>query len=558
MPDFDIPLDGPEPPIDLGTDFARPRRALRFSEAGAAGVQNRQAVSLQSSVNLPIELQSRLLSTSVTTVRRSLVENWRLLVPWLCYWRWWWWWFRCDEIRVVDTDAYGNFETFIIYPCQGDHPDLYFWVEYDFGSGHETVYRPPIACNTYWNYECGSEVTIRVTDPRVPGCGSEPDLPGKQVVVKSIGRNVAVREVDGDGLTNFGEPFGHTLEPRVDFSRSALIGSNIPYYRWSYRRMTGPDGTTPDVGPWTPMTRSVYRHYKDGTSYPSDIMGPLPTTGPGAAPAPNLFRIRPVVSPSGEPWEVLNERVDLATAYFETTTLPGNPQFTPGVGWSEDLAAGRYELKLELFDNAGNLVQDWDAQGIDLRITDQDAPFGTGTVTTSPAPTDNRVLNAGNTDGFRMQVRVDNNRCFAEVHPIGGDLAPDPDCGFYEYETGDDAGLSFTARHPNGFATYHFDTGRGTGPAIGIASTSGTVGQADSNGFGAGAGFLYYKDVAVSALLGTCPSAAFWEDLDVRALATNGYSRLTGYNATDNAAFALAQPCPEPPQGDSNGGGGGN
>ncbi len=529
----------PDPPI------FDPQVALRFAEQAAEpGIQAR-ALAQTASIDISAELQSQLLSNSAATVRNALSENWRLVAPWLCIWPHWWWRFRCDEIAVVDTDGYGNFERLIIYPCQGDHPDLYFWVEYDLGSGFETVYRPHIGCNTYWNYDCGTEVTIRITDPRVPACDPEPPLQGKQVVVKSIGRTVAVREVGGDGLANGTAPFGHALEPRVDFGREALIASGIPYYRWSYRRRTGPDGTTPDVGPWTPMTRSVYRHYKDGTAYPSDVMGPMPTTGPGAAPEENLFRIRPVDSPSGEEWVVLNERVDLATAYFDTHTLPGNPEYTDGVGWSDDLAAGLYELKLELFDNAGNLVHDWAAQGIDLRITDQDAPFGTGTITTSPAPVSNQLISAGHIDGFRMLVRVDNNRCSAQIHPIAGDVTPDADCGFHLYDSGDDAGLSFTARHPNEFATYQFGTGRGTGSAIAIASTSGTVGQADGNGFGAGAGFLYAKDVPVAAMLGACPNAAFWERLDVRAMATNGYSTLTGYNAADNAAFALAQPCPD-------------
>ena len=42
----------------------------------------------------------------------------------------------------------------------------------------------------------------------------------------SIGRGVAVREVQtsgAEGLTNANEPFGATLEPRVDFSRTELI-----------------------------------------------------------------------------------------------------------------------------------------------------------------------------------------------------------------------------------------------------------------------------------------------------------------------------------------------
>ena len=527
----------PDPPQDLRAV------ALRFTDKVSQVALNPQPLPPKEALALPGNLQFSLLSHSATALRRALSDNWKLLIPWFCYWPHWWR-FRCDEVAVVDTDGYGNFERLIVYPCHGDHPDLYFWVEYDFGSGFETVYRPPIACNTHWDYACGTEITIRIADARVPGCGAEPDLPGKQVVVLSIGAGIAVREVGADGLTNFGQPFGDTLEPRVDFSRSALIGSGIPYYRWSFRRRTGPNGTTPNVGPWTIMNRDVYRHYKDGTTYPSQAMGPLPTTGPSAAPAPNLFRIRPLASPSGDEWIVLDEHVDLATAYFETASLTGNPSFTPDVGWSDDLAAGLYEMKLELFDTAGNLVHDWAARGIDLRITDQDAPFGTGTITTTSAPNDNRVISAGHTDGFRMIVRVDNNRCSAEIHPVGGDVTPDADCGFHLYDAGDDANLSFTARHANRFATYGFATGRGSGPGIAVASTSGIAGEADGSGFGAGAGFHYAKDVAVSTLLDACPNAAFWEHLDVQALATNGYGTLTSYNASDNAAFALAQPCP--------------
>ena len=57
--------------------------------------------------------------------------------------------------------------------------------------------------------------------------------------------------------------------------------------------------------------------------------------------------------------------------------------------------------------------------------------------------------------------------------------------------------------------------------------------------------FTYSKDVVISTLLGSCSNAAFSEHLDVMATATNGYGTLTGYNATDNAAFALATPCPD-------------
>lgn len=516
---------------------------------------NPQPLPPREAIAVAPELHSRLRSTSSPIVRNALVEHWKLLLPWFCYWPHWWWLFRCDEVTVITTDAHGRFETSIFYPCGGDHPDLYFWVEYDFGSGFETIYHPRIGCNTYWDYVCGSEVTIRITDPRVPGCEDEPDLPGSQVVVLSIGREVAVREVQtsgAEGLTNANEPFGGTLEPRVDFSRTELIDvKKIPYYRWSYRRLSGPDGVTTTVDPasvpinaWSVMTRDVYRHYKIGTSYPSDLMGPLPTSGPNAAPAPNLFRIRPLLPPAGNEWVVLNENIDLATAYFDTGSLAGTPVAPVSESmWTGDLAAGRYELKLELFDSVGNLVN-WTSAGIDLRITDTDAPFGTGTVTTSPAASYNRVLSGNDTMGFRMVVRVDNNRCSAEILPVGGTVTPDPICGFHNYNLPSDvAALSFIARHPNNFANYSFVTTRGPGPSIADASTSGIAGEAGTSGFSEISDFSYSKNVVISSLLGPCSNAAYSERLEVTAMATDGYATLSGYNADDNAAFALAVPC---------------
>jgi hypothetical protein len=548
-----VPRPGPGPdPGPLTRPMAR--TALRFADPASRVSLNPQPLPPREAIALAPELHSRFLSASAVIVRNALVENWKLLLPWFCLWPHWWWLFRCDEVAVTTSDAHGRFEAIVFYPCGGDHPDLYFWVEYDFGGGFEIVYHPRIACHTYWNYVCGTEVPIRITDPRVPGCEEEPDLPGCQVVVLSIGPGVAVREIQtsgGEGLTNANEPFGATLEPRVDFSRSELIDvKGIPYYRWSYRRLSGPDGagTTVDPGSvpvnvWSVMTRDVYRHYKVGTSFPSDLMGPLPTSGPGAAPAPNLFRIRPLLPPAGNEWVVLNESIDLATAYFDTASLAGAPAGSAPL--PDDLAAGRYEITLELFDAAGALV-DWTAKGIDLRITDQDAPFGTGTVTTSPAPAYNRILAGADTMGFRMVVRVDNNRCSAEILPVGGTVTPDPSCGFHNYNSpSDTAALSFTARHPNNFARYSFDTALATNPPNPGASTSGSVGDAGSNGFSHVGAFSYSKDVVISTLLGSCSNAAFSERLDVSATATNGYGTLTGYDAADNAAFALATPCPD-------------
>lgn len=525
----------PEPPKLIGPMF-RPRPTLEPIEIDPG-------------------LRASLLSPSSDVVRRALAGSWTLLVPWLCHWPWWWWRFRCDEVAVRTTDAQGRFEAIVFYPCGGDRPDLYFWVEYDFGGGFETVHRPPLPCNIHWDYACGTEVTIQVSDPRIPGCDPEPDLDGCQVVIKSIGNQIAVRELQTssagpahEGLTAGGRPLGASLELRVDFGRTCLIDTKkIPYYRWSYRRLSGPGGTGGPTSGWTPLSRDVYRHYRVGTSYPSEPMGPLPTTGPGAAPLPNLFKIRPVDPPTGNEWVVWNEHVDLATAYFDTHLLPGVPTSGPtSTGPApDDTAAGRYELKLELFDETGDLVN-WTDEGIDLRIPEQNAPFGTTTITTEPAPAYNRVVEAGSGDtlGFRMVVRIDNNRCYAEIFPVAGDVPPDPACGFHEYASlTDDARLSFVARHPNRFATYAFGTRRAAGSNIGAASTSGVAGEPGTNGFLHTGGFTYEKDVAVGTLLGSCDQAAFAETLHVVPMVTNGYSTINGYRHDDAAAFALAKPC---------------
>ncbi len=494
----------------------------------------------------PVVLQ-QLLSLSPTVVRAALVENYQLILPYLCYWRWWWGWFDCDEIAVVDTDSDGRFQAWFIHDCS-DQPDLFFWVEFDLGSGYETVYHPPFACDTHWDYVCGTEVSITVTDSRVPACDDSTAV-GSQVNVLSMGRTVAVREIENDaggsaseGLTQTGQPFGGKLEPRVDFGPD-LIGKGIEYYRWSYQRLSGPDGVTTTLDPSseptgvvTPLTRDVIRHYREvsgaGTSYPAYLLGPLPTS---VAPAPNLFQIRPELTPEGDhEWRVLDEREDLASGHFETTKLAGTA--AGGI----DLAAGRYELRLELFDSAGALVN-WTDEGVDLGITDQNAPFGTQTVTISSAPNYNRILDgSGKTRGFRTVLRVDNNGCVAVVHPVGGDITPDPACGFHEYASpSDDVSLSFEASHPNDLGTYDFDVVRGATSHVAAAETSGQTGAGGYDGFSNLGGSTYGKDVSVSALVGPCPSAAFAETLRVRATAQNGYSRIASYDAFDSAGFAL-------------------
>ena len=539
----------PEPP-------GRLRRGAGQAEVSLNPQPEPPSLELLSSVKL-----AGLQSASVNQVRNALIANPELLLPYICYWPWWWSWFTCDELAVVETDAFGRFEKTIYYPCPGDHPDLYFWVEYPIGGVWQTVWKPPVPCWTHWNYACGTEVTIRVTDPRVPSCGDDPNLPGLIVAVMSIGRDVSIQQIQGagagasEGLTTGGAPFGGKLEPRVWFSRGNLIAAGITHYRWSYRRLTGPDGATPDLGPWTIMTRTVGRHYAvvgpgSTLAFPFEVLGPD---------GGNKFRIQPPdpTDPAAVEWWVLDEREDLATAHFETTLLPHGLPGTPTECEKAAQTAGRYEVKLELLHADGSAV-DWTAAGVGLKIADDPAPFGAAIVHTIDAPTYYRILNgAGHLVGFRMVLRVDNNCCRADIMAVSGPgLTVDDVCGFIEYAAGASATISFDAEHPWGFATFAFGTTRGTGTPVPEASATGVAGAASAASTGGvfteGPDFRYSRTLAVSTLLtsntapgGTpCQNAAFAEVLHVWAMATDGYDRLSGLDRGDAAAFALAQPCP--------------
>jgi hypothetical protein len=547
----------PEPP-----DIERYRPSL--ARLGVDRVSSQPEPATEESIHrsalaLSAELQAALSSNSAQIVRQALIDNLRLILPFLCLWPRWWW-FRCDEIAVIETNTLGRFQTIIPYLCSGDKPDLYFWVEYEIDGTWETVYRPPKPCFTYWDYQCGTEVTIPIQNERVPACDDEPDLPGCEVQVLSIGRTVSTAEIQGDGvvsaiegLTSDERPFGGKLEPRVWFSRSVLReDKDIHYYRWSYRRLTEGDGSplaAPD--PWTPLTRTVVRHYAKPT--PGGVTHEPYTLGPKTiGTQTNLFEIKPEVPTGGVEWTVVDEREDLASAHFETSKLGSGT----GACTRAYNAAGKYELKLELFKDTGDIV-DWTTEGIDLRMADVAAPFGTDAVTTEPAPDYNRIPDtAGNTIAFRMVLRVDNNCCRAEVRPVTGVGLDEKPCGFVEFTPAASATLHFRAVHPNNFADFRFRVKRGVNTHVRNASVRGRTGTTSVNTDDATHAYTltlpsdYRETFTVTELLaamrdmdgvwiGPCSQAAFSEALHVWARATNGYSRLWRLDAFDHDGFAL-------------------
>ncbi|MDX2505900.1 MAG: hypothetical protein QNL62_15690 [Gammaproteobacteria bacterium] len=509
--------------------------------------------------SLPVETLVSLKSDSAHLVRETLVANLQLILPYLCLWPIWWR-FRCDEIAVVETNALGRFQAIISYQCSGDKPDLYFWVEYEIDGSLETIHHPPIPCNTYWNYACGTEVIIRIKDDRVLECGAGKDLNGLHVWVETIGNNQSVGDIHhpgtpNAGLTPDGRPFGGQLEPRVSFSRSNLIAAGITHYLWSVR----PDGA-PD-SEWKPMADDVVRHYK----HPSGSVPVYPLGPENAGNNLGRFQIQPILPPVGavDDWVVWNQHVDLASAYLRTSTPDKDPSASCGVA---DPAADKYELKLELFKSNGNLV-DWTAEGITPQITEPGPVDPFGDIDRITAPNEFLIKSAGHIMAFKMVLHIDNSRCGGAILPVdNGSGLTKEECGFIQYVGAAQALISFQAGHPNNFArvTYRVDRGE-KGCRVVEASVSGQhLGPVNLASEGAGSFQKtspcdYQRLLSVNTLLtsvkpseaATCSPclerAAFAEVLWVRATATNGYSRLDYLDAFDTAAFALTKPCPPCP-----------
>jgi len=540
-----IPIPIPDPGPDPG-----PIETERFhSKAAPAAAARKVALNVPNAdliqsvkENLSSHNFTQLYSADVSAVRSYLIDNISYYRPLFCYFRWWW--LRCDEIGTITSDIHGNAELDFWYWCS-DRPDLYFWIEYNINGVWETVYNPTIGCHTWWNFSCGSVVNLYVNDSRIP-CTDEPTIPGKAVVIATIGRRVSVNQIPqtgGDntrGLSPSHAPFGGQLEPRVLFGDT--LGSGNYYYRWSYRR----EGET-DLQ-WKRLNAAVGKHYwvqiPDGMggwtpSFPVHNLGPH-----NIGSEPEIFEVPKVLGPGGSAWAVVDERFDLATAFFHTNNLNNN---------DVALAAGFYELKFELFDSSGNLV-DFTADGIDLKVVDDsiNAPFGNTPLTTVTPPLINQIRDGVHLWGYKLLIRVDNQPTTASMTPVTSDgtgtCGADAACGFIPYLSANSpTHIQYVAHHPNNFATFYYNIHRGTSGTIHGASGNlldptpsiGTSGAAPISGVTQNAAtdqFTY--DLRAGDLLGTCTKAAFGSWLSVYATANDGYGRL-GYDSSAAQAFAL-------------------
>src|SRR6185312_7790304 len=119
---------------------------------------------------LPVHVQSGILSGSIESFKTALVNNFNLFHPYFCWWPWFWpWFYIVEEVATVTTDCHGRFNFNMLYFLK-NHPNVYIWVEVLIGGCWETVYKPWISCFTHWNYACGTDINISVYNPDVKTC----------------------------------------------------------------------------------------------------------------------------------------------------------------------------------------------------------------------------------------------------------------------------------------------------------------------------------------------------------------------------------------------------
>lgn len=443
-------------------------------------------------------------------------------------------------VTTATTDRCGNFEAFIFLSCFSPNPNLYFTATVNFFGVQVPIYNPtPVACHTYWNYQCGTNIALYTDSIFAPCCSpcAPVDAPENYVLFRAIG-NIQLNAIYGTSAaltgstnsTNIGQiangagaglnvPFGSSsgslpILPRIEFDNSLHDFGLARYYQVSYRVGT--------VGPFSPLTGQIDRHYNHFVG--TDLVTSVYNLGPKTINNLQLFEIPPSLPPNGD-WAFPDPRFDLANAQFPSSDLPA-----PASGGTH----GKYQLKLDLFDSSGNPVN-IGAAGIAYFVPTSVDPDGT--IHTANASTLGLV--SGNS--FIMTLHIDNRPTFGSLGTpaLDGDVADT--CGVFRYvhTGGSPTGtvtIPYTASHPDNFATYSYRLSRGailltpptTSAPVSIATNPATISMSAKS-------LLTEPDGSI------CDVAGFAEDLYVAAMATNGWSRLSEYDSSPPPrAFVLA------------------
>ena len=271
------PFPGPFPPDPgPGPDpfFADPRPAIpkRFAptgitgEAGPSLAPRAEAAGAMDALRSATALQFAARAASDLDFRRALLDHVELIRPIFCLF--YPHFFTMRLVATTKTDDCGHFHTLFFNGCNNpDTPDLYFKVKQRFLFFDITIYAPtPVPCYTWWNYRCGSEVTLYTHHPLAQTCTPCPPVVAGDnwVLFVAIGQT-SLNAIYGDssalqgttnatnrGLTKDGAPFGGILRPELLFDNALRETLGVKYYRLFWRRVGGSEFQ---------MLDDVVRHY---------------------------------------------------------------------------------------------------------------------------------------------------------------------------------------------------------------------------------------------------------------------------------------------------------
>ncbi|NIX19993.1 MAG: hypothetical protein GWN07_09205, partial [Actinobacteria bacterium] len=202
----------------------------------------------------------------------------------------------------------------------------------------------------------------------------------------------------GGAATFDGRPFGGLLRPHLEFDNSLRDTLGVKYYRVSWRQGTS--------GAFVPLTGEVHRHYSHEPPGATAPVFEVYSLGPQVVGSTSdLFEIPPGMPPKGQ-WVVTDLVEDQTSAKFPT-----------GVH-APPAAHGKYQLKIDLFDAGGNLVNiDHASTPIVYVVPEQLNLAADAAVTTVDAATLGLVTDddGDGKNSFIMTVHVDNNQCTADV-----------------------------------------------------------------------------------------------------------------------------------------------
>ena len=493
-------------------------RAFNFTSGEPTTVDQQEVTaSLQALAEAP-EIRSAA-SVSLGAFKSALLARPDLLRPVLC------WLYPAavstQLVATATTDDCGHFRARIFTGCTSDTPDLYFKAYRRIAFFRIEIFGPlPISCHTWWDYACGSEVTLYTTSPFALTCPPcKPVVaPPHWVLAMAVG-NTSLAAVRGTsvalqpttnasniGLTSGGAPFGGYIRLRFEFDNTLRTDLSVKYYRVRWRKIGSGNG-------FVDLTEDVWRHFAHmvGTTLMIEPyrLGPQPVGG-----SVNLYEIPPALPPSGQ-WSIPDAVVDTTSAAFTSASL------APAGG-----GEGDYQFELTLFDAAGTAVN---ANSLGINYVVPTTLDLTATIPTANAASLGLVTASGR---LVYRLHVDNNACAAALQPpdLNGSLSADP-CGLLRYHAGDSVTLHWTASHPHQFATFAHAVVEGATPLPAPFSTSGIVTPAPGT----------HNDThTVAALLGACTIAGFAETVSVYAMATDGWSRQSQYDRHVIQAFALA------------------